>query len=1278
MSEEHLGVGEIEDTLSTKTEQNLLGVQDGSYETNSEDRRSAVIDEPEASIDNITFNSPNSSAILEQETLTLVKSKEILEKTSKPKIVTVELENGFKGRLKRSNSRIETDLSALKILEKPKINIQETEVELQDTKEEEKIEENENKQDDSEKQKQPVDNYKNEKTEEIKISPEDLIKSKERTKDQIIFVNDRQRTKKQWWFWPSNYIRTTRYTLLTFIPKNLFEQLRRVSNLYFIITMIITLIPGVSPVFPVTSILPVIFILSLTMIKDGLEDLVRYFDDYKINNVKYHVIRNGKMIQIPSKKIELGDFVAVKRNNEIPADLLLISCSNEEGISFVETANLDGETNLKPRKCLLKSSEYKEPEDFEKLKSIITVEPPNEYLNNFQGQYIVSEDSNNIIPLNSDNLLLRGCVLRNTKIAYGVATYVGRNTKMFKNLKKPRSKFSALDKKLNMVLLYLLVAQQLGCILSVIFSAYFQNNVTLSSFYVSRYNPDPVDYEYVASDWLTYFVLYNLVIPMSLFVGLEFVKSFQAKVMEFDPKMMEDGIGMKAKTSNLNEELSQLDFIFSDKTGTLTENVMEFQKAFVHGIEYDKSKQSNFLEDIVTKSTKKEDVESVHLFLLNLATNHAVIPEFVDDSISYDGPSPDEIALLDCAQLNGYVLTQKTNTGVEVSILGLKMFFEILAVIDFTSSRKMMTVVVRTSQNKILLFSKGADNVMIERLSIENSKESNQLDQCQEKLHEYSVEGLRTLVICYKELTEEYFEDWRARYQTASSSLKNRHKEMSILEEELEVGYKLLGCTAIEDKLQNGVPEAIDYLIKMKLQVWVLTGDKTETAINISQCANVIDRETTLKLIISGDTPQKVEHELESILQFLKNEKKIVEKKERKYAIVVSGKSLEYILAGNTNSFKNQMLSIVNLNRTKLQSLFTEISSYCYSAVCSRLLPIQKALLVKLILKYNKKKGLSIGDGANDVSMIQSASVGVGVLGREGSQAARAADYAIPKFRHLIRLVAIHGRYSYVRNSDYLHISFYKNLLVVFGQFFFSCFCAFTGQTFYDSWTITFYNTFFTTFFPFIPAIFEKDLKEEVIFNNPAIYKSVGKERLFNLFTVVLTILTSLYHSIAIFFVIWGIDYTSGGMLESPYNDGIWTTGAVNMTATFFVIIVRVLLETRSISFIHYSLHFTSLMVYFVFHYFYSCFVLIVIPGSENGFFFYETFVILKSLKCWLIIFACIAVSILPDFCYKFLRKRFFPDAATKLRIEDAEEKNKNQWFNLSCNDVEEKSDTIF
>lgn len=165
-------------------------------------------------------------------------------------------------------------------------------------------------------------------------------KQEEKTKSsfQTIYINDRAANKKQWWFWPSNYLRTTRYTFITFIPLNLFEQFRRLSNLYFLITMIITLIPGVSPVFPITSILPLVIILSITAVKDAIEDLVRWRDDLRVNNVKFEVIRNGKIHKIPSKSIEIGDIVIVNKNQDFPSDLLLLSCSNNDGIAFVETA----------------------------------------------------------------------------------------------------------------------------------------------------------------------------------------------------------------------------------------------------------------------------------------------------------------------------------------------------------------------------------------------------------------------------------------------------------------------------------------------------------------------------------------------------------------------------------------------------------------------------------------------------------------------------------------------------------------------------------------------------------------------------------------------------------------------------------------------------------------------------------------------------------------------------------------------------------------------------
>lgn len=437
---------------------------------------------------------------------------------------------------------------------------------------------------------------------------------------------------------------------------------------------------------------------------------------------------------------------------------------------------------------------------------------------------------------------------------------------------------------------------------------------------------------------------------MSLFVGLEFVKAFQAKIMEFDPDMSHGEKTMKAKTSNLNEELSQIDFVFSDKTGTLTENIMAFKKAYIGDLSYDIDQNPTYLYDQLRGTELKEKSrENLHHYLLGLALNHGIIPE-VDNNgkILYEGPSPDEVALVTAAYTSGYKLTQRTSSGIELEVLGEKFYFEVLNTIDFTSERKMMTVIIKDQDEKIFVYSKGADNIMLERITTKTDEENKAIDDCNEEIRKFSMEGLRTLIIAYKQLTKDEYEEWEKEYKDASCLMQKREEAVARVARKMEKDFKLLGCTAIEDKLQDGVPEAVEYLLKMGIQVWVLTGDKTETAINISHCANVIDRKTTEKLIITSENSDSLRKEMLMFLEYVKTQK------DKKFSIVVGGKSLVYGLKEH-------------------QKLFADLSKFCVSAICCRLLPIQKAEIVKIILETNKKKGISIGDGANDVSMIQSA-----------------------------------------------------------------------------------------------------------------------------------------------------------------------------------------------------------------------------------------------------------------------------------------------------------------
>lgn len=705
------------------------------------------------------------------------------------------------------------------------------------------------------------------------------------------------------------------------------------------------------------------------------------------------------------------------------------------------------------------------------------------------GDLVELEDEG--MPLLEENLLLRGCVLRNTRHVYGAVVYIGKNTKLFKNLKKKRSKFSFLDKRMNIMLFFMLMLQQILCALFVLLSSLFQNQVTDNSFYVQ--SPGLADFIFIVREYLSYFILMSTFVPISLFVTLEFVKTFQARSMERDPMMSHNGITMKAKTSQLNQELSQIDVILSDKTGTLTENSMEFAKCWVHGLVHDEMLNPGGFGRLLASQPEMHPVLDdelkgyLHHFFTCLVVNHSVIPEFDSDTNTtiFEGQSADEVALLRAARSNGYVLRQRTTEGLEVEIHGEKHYFEVIETIPFNSDRKRMTVFVKRDDNRVTMFSKGADAVMFKR-SVNNRL----IQEASRTLNDFSVDGLRTLVFCYRDLSMEEFNYWHRRYQYASMSFNNREKKMSDVANEIEHGMTVLGCTGIEDQLQEGVPESIEYLRLAGFQIWVLTGDKTQTAVNIAYSAKVLQKGVTKEIKIRAKSRSECKRKLRRALEYVS---------ERKddgipFALIIDSNSLRFALR-------------------RYVKQFVELISLCQTCICCRVTPLQKAKITLLVKRHLKRKCLAIGDGANDVSMIQSALIGVGIIGNEGNQAARASDFAIPRFRHLPRLLCVHGRYSTVRSADFLHLSIWKNWIISFAGLLFACFNGFTAQTLFDSWIMMFYNAIFTALPPFVAGAFEKDLEEDVIMRYPELYKHYKNDALFNVKTFSFWFLKSVYHS---------------------------------------------------------------------------------------------------------------------------------------------------------------------
>ncbi|KAL0478100.1 phospholipid-transporting ATPase ATP8 [Acrasis kona] len=1045
----------------------------------------------------------------------------------------------------------------------------------------------------------------------------------------LVIVNDSKENKRLRKVQPSNYIRSTRYTWWNFIPKNLFEQFRRISNIYFLVTMIVSLIPGLSPTTPVASIIPLALIVLATAFKDAIEDIVRLRIDIKANNEPTLAMVDGTFKKIPTHKVSIGQILKVEKNVPFPADIVLLKSSDPTGKCYVETANLDGESNLKTKKCILQDASD-DPAQLNQLKARIAMEKPNEVLDRFQGKFtIVDNAEHKGISVDIENLLVRGTVLKNTEYIIGVVAYVGKETKLYKNMQKGRGKFSHLDLRMNYLLIILLIAQQVLCGFLAMFSALFNNAYAANAFYLSPLGDALASANYVARNWVTFFILLNLIIPMSLFVSLEFIKIFQARLMEADLKMSEVRSGKlvkaQVKDSNLNQELSQLDIIFSDKTGTLTDNCMQYKKSNLDGITFDNDELLQFLRN--HKQTQDPIIEArkhlIREYLLCIVLNNTCIPEIIDQQTgerNYNCQSADESALLIAARLNGFILLERSNNTMIVEILGVQYQYEILVTLEFSSERKRSSVVVRDPQGYLTVYTKGADTIMFGRCSANTPESITNSQTMKQALNTFSEQGLRTLVMAKRQISQALFKDWMDRYHEASTSLVNRKYLMGKLSNELERKLQLIGCSAIEDRLQMGVPETIRFLQQAGFTIWMLTGDKTETAVNIAYAANVLTKNESIEIrITDSKNLEHLKQKLQIANQFLiKNRRK-----KASFALIIDTMGLKYVLM------------------PEMHDLFIDVVRFCKTAVCCRCTPLQKARVSKMVERRLEKKAMAIGDGVNDVSMIQACSVGVGIIGNEGSQAARASDFAIPKFRHLVRLLAVHGHYNYVRNSDFIHLSFYKNMILVYCQILFCVFSGYDGQTLFDSWIIAIYNAVFVVLPPLYSGTFEKDLNEEELESNPKLYKVFKNDYLFNYQTLIVWLARPFWHACVLFFVpLISSLWTNWGVLGVGVQDDVWSFGTITITATIFVVLIRHSYEIKYWTWIAFVVMLLSLISYLAVAPFISAF-----PSFLADYTYYFVYYMYaQSAAAWAAMFLAVALCILPDVVYKFVKRWYFPE----------------------------------
>ncbi|KAK7196678.1 phospholipid-transporting ATPase 1-like protein [Novymonas esmeraldas] len=923
----------------------------------------------------------------------------------------------------------------------------------------------------------------------------------------IVYMNDEAANAP--FHYPSNFICTSKYTIFSFLPLGLLFQFSKVSNVYFLICMIFSLIPGVAPVSPATSIVPLVVVLVVALIKEGVEDVKRHQADNRANSITALVLREGELVQVQSKDIHAGDVMCIKNGEEVRADVVVFATAVEEGQAFIDTCNLDGETNLKSRRALEATWQLCDGAAVMNSRVVLHTSTPDPGLLSWTGLLEVNGEEH---ALSLDQFLYRGCVLRNTDWVWGMVAYAGVDTKMFRNLKEKPPKSSNLDRKLNYFIIAIFIFQNIMLFIIASMAVWWNRkyeNVPHLIFFINQYRNGRLwGYRY-----LTYFVLLSYCVPISLFITIELCKVIQAQWMRVDCHMMEY-MGNRWRhcqpnTSNLNEQLAMVRFIFSDKTGTLTENVMKFKRGDVLGIPIDADDLDETLKRLRKEDESANGLGPLQEYFLALALCNTIQPfkdEKAEHGVIYEGSSPDEVALVETAAAAGYRLISRSTKTITLLLRnGTRKVYNILATLEFTPDRKMMSIIVEDSDTrKITLYNKGADSFIKSQLSRAPDVQGH-MESTDGALVEMSSSGLRTLLVCARDLTRSEFEPWHANFIETGKLLQNRSAEVDKVCLLMERELRLVGATAIEDKLQDEVPETLSFFLNAGVVIWMLTGDKRETAVTIAATSTLCDpRNDFVDHIdighLSPSDPKAIERvgrDLDVVQQHvaLKGTDQ-----ERRCTFVVDGPAL-------------------NIAMEHYFEQFLRLSQLVNSAVCCRLTPIQKANVVHMFQKSTGTTALAIGDGANDVSMIQEGRVGIGIVGLEGAQAALAADYAIPRFKHLRRLCAVHGRYSLFRNANCILVSFHKNITVSVVQFIFSFYVGFSGLTLFDGWLLTFYNVVLTSIPPFFMGIFDKDLPEEALMARPKLYTPLSRGEYFNPVTQVRWFIESVATAAALFYV---------------------------------------------------------------------------------------------------------------------------------------------------------------
>ncbi|KAG5337166.1 hypothetical protein C0989_010433 [Termitomyces sp. Mn162] len=1054
----------------------------------------------------------------------------------------------------------------------------------------------------------------------------------------------------------TNQVLTSKYTIITFLPRNLLEQFRRVANIFFLAIAILQFFNKFSTISPGLVILPLLIVLGITALKDGYEDVKRHQSDRRVNHTPVRVLSGGNWANpnamakknrtfvrgmIPTRlrkkpekgqlvkpttasdimtesgvehtdveyddahetgsetgpglhlfghhanhsrphwrkgiweDVRVGDFVKIKDHEQLPADILICASSEEENVAFVETKNLDGETNLKSRHACAPLTHLRTAADCADVRNRFRVDADRPDVNMYKLNATLRMDSKDVEetgrkkgaeethPIDMQMTLLRGTVLRNTAWVIGIVMYTGEDTRIVMNSGGTPSKRSKVERQMNpQVFINLIILAIMAVVCAIVDSVlehhYFPRNAPwLFLDNQSDDNPSINGLVTWAFALITYVELISwwdnsMIFRQCSIAGKVYHGDTDVEEESRHPSGITSGKASTSTSQTLTIPASSSSSSSSTAASTSSSPPVAADKPSVATVPVTMlppRSATRFVSHSLTDDLRAAGhasnparARTLNGFFTVLALCHTVLtgtdPE--TGALEYKAQSPDEAALVQAAADVGYVFR-----GREVDVLSLQTPFSeddgkgtrieryrLLNILEFTSARKRMSVVVRKmdeDDGRVFLLCKGADNVIFERLKEGGVGEGEEREETERHLGEFASEGLRTLTLAYKVIPEEEYEEWSERYHEATVAMEGREEKIEAVSDELERDLRLLGATAIEDRLQDGVPETIADLKRAGIKIWVATGDKLETAIAIGHSTNLIGRESNI-IVIRGDsggrpvyqqmaraaeeffpeanllpsdvdyppprysTSSRTDYQLRRINTGLSS---IVGSNNGErpggFVLVIDGSALEHALADDEH-----------------KSLLLRLATLCEGVVCCRVSPLQKALIVRLVKNGLGVMTLAIGDGANDVSMIQSADVGVGISGEEGLQAVNSSDYAIAQFRFLKRLLLVHGHWSYARNGNMILNFFYKNIVCIGVLWWFQIYCGWSSNYAFEYTFLLFWNSFWTIAPVIAIGIFDRIVEihkvadAHVLMDLPELYRYGREGRWFGLkwFTV--------------------------------------------------------------------------------------------------------------------------------------------------------------------------------